>query len=65
MLLTIKDLGREETLLNGISLGLEHKFGKEGLGLYPEITRLNNIELLFAIQKGLWTMNSLSELRSL
>ena len=73
MVQTIRDLGREEgreeearktreATLDVISLGLEHKFGKEGTDLYPEITRLKDVGLLFAIQKGLWTSNSLSEL---
>jgi len=55
--------GRQQGLLEGIELGLELKFGAEGLRLLPEIRRIKDVDVLWAIQAGLRTVSSLDELR--
>lgn len=58
--------GREQmrqVLLESLELGLELKFGSEGLGIFPEISQIYNLEQLRAIQMGLRTAQTLEELR--
>lgn len=61
--------GRQEGLraglLAGIEVGLELKFGPEGLRLWPEISQLEDPELLRAIQARLRTASTPEELRQL
>lgn len=57
--------GLREGLLSGIELGLELKFGSEGLRLLPEISKIEDVDVLRAIQEGLKIVNSLAELRSI
>ncbi|MCL1466243.1 Rpn family recombination-promoting nuclease/putative transposase [Argonema galeatum] len=52
-----------QILLESIELGLELKFGSEGLSLLPEISLLEDVEQLRAIQAGLRTVNTVEELR--
>ncbi|MDI6795129.1 MAG: hypothetical protein QME81_20065, partial [bacterium] len=54
--------GEKKGLLEAIEMGLNFKFGQEGLDILPEIRRVQNIDVLMAVQKGLWTMDSLKEL---
>lgn len=54
-----------QVLLESLELGLELKFGSEGLRLLPEISLLENVEQLRAIQAGLKTANTLDELRQI
>lgn len=56
--------GRREELLNGISLGLELKFGTEGLALLPEIAQIQEIETLVNLREALRKVKSTDELRS-
>lgn len=60
-----KQEGLREGLLSGIDLGLELKFGSEGLELLPEIAKIENVEVLKKIQAGLKTVSTLAELRSI
>ena len=53
--------GMRTGLLEGIELGLRLKFGSEGLGILPEISRLADVEQLRAIHRGLKTANTLEE----
>lgn len=53
----------KQILLEGIELGLELKFGESGLSLLPEISLLEDIEQLRAIQTGLRTASTVEELR--
>jgi len=55
--------GRREELLSGIELGLELKFGSEGLQLIPEISQIADVDILRTIREGLRTMNTLDEVR--
>lgn len=58
-----REEGRQEGLLSAIELGLELKFGSEGLQLMPEISQIINLEVLQAIREGIKTVNSLNQLR--
>ena len=53
--------GRREELLLGIELGLELKFGPEGLQLMPEISQIADVDILRTIREGLRIMNTLDE----
>lgn len=53
----------KQILLESIELGLELKFGNEGLSLLPEISLLEDVEQLRAIQTALRTVNNVEELR--
>lgn len=54
-----------QILLESIELGLELKFGSEGLNLLPEISLLQDIEQLRAVQAGLRTVSTVEELRQI
>jgi predicted transposase YdaD len=53
--------GRREEMLSGIELGLEIKFGTEGLQLMPKISQISDLNRLKAIQRGILTSNTLEE----
>ena len=57
--------GQREEMLSGIELGLEIKFGTEGLQLMPEISQISDLNRLKAIQRGILTSNTLEEFRQL
>lgn len=61
--------GREQALRQGqfstIALGLELKFGREGLQLMPEIEQIEDVAILEAIVQGIKTLNTLDELRQI
>lgn len=61
----ILNQGRRQELVSGIELGLELKFGSEGLELISEISQLKDIEVLTAIREGIRTMNTLEEIRQI
>ena len=50
-------------LLEGIELGLELKFGNEGLEVMPEVSRIEDIEILKSIRDSIKRITSLQELR--
>ena len=56
--------GIQQGLVSAIELGLELKFGSEGLELLPEISPIKDLEVLTAIKDGIKKANSLEELRS-
>ena len=62
---SVERSGIRQGLLEGIELGLELKFGSEGLAILPEISGLLDVEQLRAILSGLKTVNTLSELRQI
>jgi predicted transposase YdaD len=55
----------QEGLLKAIQFGLELKFGVAGLALMPEIQKIQDLDLLNAIQEALKIANSPEELRLL
>ena len=55
--------GIEQEVLESIELGLELKFGNEGLQLLPEITEIRNLETLKKIRTALRNFQSIKELR--
>jgi hypothetical protein len=67
--LRAEERGRQQGLftsaLEAIGLGLELKFGVEGLRLLTEISQIHDLEVLKIIQEGLRSVNSIDELRSL
>ncbi|CAN2042750.1 transposase [Candidatus Magnetomoraceae bacterium gMMP-15] len=54
--------GRKNTLLDVIKYGLKQKFGDEGLKLITEIHKIQDINVLEEVSKGLWSINNLNEL---
>jgi len=62
---SVERSGIRQGLLEGIELGLELKFGSEGLATLPEISGIADVEQLRAILSGLKTVNTLSELRQI
>lgn len=61
----ILNKGLQQGLLSAIELGLELKFGAEGLELMPEISQIQDVDVLRAIREGLRTINNLDELRQI
>jgi hypothetical protein len=57
--------GIREGLLKGIELGLEVRFGAEGLALYPEIKKIKNVDVLETISEAIKTAKSLEEIEKL
>ncbi|WP_016866206.1 MULTISPECIES: hypothetical protein [Fischerella] len=55
--------GIREGLLEAIEMGLELKFGSEGLTMLPEISQIQDVEILRAILTSIKTVNTLEELR--
>ncbi len=59
--------GQQDTrrgLLSGCKLGLNLKFGMEGLALLPEIREVDNVDMLYAIQDAIMNVESIAELRN-
>jgi hypothetical protein len=56
-------IGMEKGLLKGIELGLELRFGPEGLDLMPEIRALEDHELLEEVLEALRTVATPDDLR--
>lgn len=52
-------------LLSSIELGLELKFGKEGLGLFNEVKQIQEMSLRIIIRAALKFVSDLGELRSI
>ncbi|MDZ7958119.1 MAG: Rpn family recombination-promoting nuclease/putative transposase [Aulosira sp. DedQUE10] len=57
--------GIQQEILSGIALGLELKFGTEGLQLLPEIQEIKNVELLKAIRDAIKTVDTWEEIRQI
>lgn len=62
---SVERSGIRQGLLEGISLGLDLKFGTEGLSLLPEISQIENVEQLRTILAGLKTVSTVEELRQI
>ena len=61
----ILNQGRKQELFSGIELGLELKFGTEGLQLMSQISQIKDLEVLTAIREGIRTKNTLEEIRQI
>ncbi|RMD92639.1 MAG: hypothetical protein D6814_16625 [Calditrichaeota bacterium] len=57
--------GIRQGLLDAIELGLELKFGSEGLRLLTEIRKIEDLDLLHAIREGIKTCDSVEQLRQI
>jgi len=55
--------GMRQGLLDAIELGLELKFGPDGLRLLPGIRKIKNADMLHAIREGIKTCNTPEELQ--
>jgi hypothetical protein len=56
-------IARTEELLAAIELGLELKFGAEGLQLVPEIKQITDVEVLRAVRDAIKPAANLDEVR--
>jgi predicted transposase/invertase (TIGR01784 family) len=55
--------GMRQGLLAGIKLGLKRRFGGEALRLLPEIYKIEDVDVLEAVQEGIDAVTTLDELR--
>ncbi len=62
---SIERMAIRQGLVDAIELGLELKFGAEGLSLLPEIAQIENVEVLKEIREALKRVSSLTELSSI
>lgn len=60
---TPERIGLEKGLLEGIEVGLEVKFGEEGLKLMPELREHRDHELLRAVLRAIPKVDNPDELR--
>jgi hypothetical protein len=58
-----EERGLRQGLLEGIELGLELKFGNEGLEVLPEVSQIEDLEVLKKIREALKQVTTLQELR--
>jgi hypothetical protein len=57
--------GVRQGLLRAVEFGLELKFGVDGLRLYPEIRKIEDLDVLEAITEGLKIASRLEEIESI
>ncbi|MGB3650889.1 MAG: hypothetical protein WBA41_06715 [Rivularia sp. (in: cyanobacteria)] len=57
--------GKKEGILEGIEALLEAKFGAESLELLPEISQIQDVDVLKAIVTRITTTNTLQEIRAI
>ena len=57
--------GKLEGLLEAIKFGLELKFGKEGIKLYPEIKKIKDLNILEAIIEVIRIAESVEDVREI
>jgi hypothetical protein len=62
---SVERMGIKKGLKQGIELGLEIKFGNEGLLVMPEINKIEDLDVLKAVQSGIWTAKTLDVLRKI
>ncbi len=60
----IERIAIRQGLIEAIELGLELKFGDEGLELVPEISKINDIDTLKSVREALKKVHTTAELRS-
>ena len=57
--------GIRQGILDAIELGLEIKFGVEGLRELPEIRKIKDMDVLHTIREAIKTVKTIDELRSI
>jgi predicted transposase YdaD len=57
--------GIQQEILSGIALGLEVKFGNEGLQLLPEIQEITDVEILKAVREAIKTVDTWEQIRQI
>ena len=60
-----KEEGIREGILKGIEVLLEVKFGAEGLEILPEISQIQDVDVLESILSGINTKNTLEEIQAI
>jgi hypothetical protein len=58
-----KERGFRQGLLEGIELCLQLKFGSEGLKVFPEVSQIEDIEVLKSVLDSIKRVTSTQELR--
>ena len=56
-----EEIGLRQGLLTGIALGLELKFGFDAVSVLPEVYKIEDVDVLRALQEGLRTAKTLIE----
>ncbi|MGB3640727.1 MAG: hypothetical protein WBA39_24595 [Rivularia sp. (in: cyanobacteria)] len=62
---SVEQRGIKQGILKGIEALLEVKFGAEGNKLLPEISQIQDVDVLEAILTGIKTKNTLQEIREI
>jgi hypothetical protein len=62
---SVERIGFKKGLKEGIELGLDLKFGDEGLLLMPKINEIEDLSILEAIKSGIKTAKTIDELRKI
>lgn len=62
---SVEQRGIERGILESIATVLEIKFGAEGLEILPEISQIQDVDVLRAVLTGIKTKNTLQELRQI
>ncbi len=57
--------GLRQGLLKAIRLGLELKFGSAGLRLYPQVRKIEDVDMLERISEAIPTADTLEEIQRL
>ncbi len=57
--------GKMEGLIEAVSLGLELKFGTDGLALMGKVSKLGSLEKLETIKEAIKTTNNLEDIQKL
>jgi hypothetical protein len=60
-----EERGLRQGLIGAIELGLELKFGNDGLQLMPEISQIEDLEILKTIRDAIKKVMTLQELRAI
>jgi hypothetical protein len=60
-----EERGLKQGLLKAIELGLELRFGNEGLEVLTEVSQIEDLDVLNAVQEALKRVTTLQELRLL
>jgi hypothetical protein len=58
-------IGKKEGLHNAVSLGLEIKFGIDGIALFQKVKKIESIEKLEAIIEAIKITNKIEEIEKL